>query len=383
MSAGPRRVLLTDPTYKHTLGAARALAAAGFEVDVLGARTSLAAWSRAVRATVGSSRIVPEDRIDELCAVLERGRYDVMLPIGSSSVAFAARHRDAIAALTRVPVVTYDKVVLAMDKHELPRAARDCGVPAPATILADGPEALATAAARLGFPLVMKRRRENEPGATFYARTPAELAARYEEWGRRYGTTPVLQEFVPGVGEGFFALYDRGVLKAAFMHRRVREFPPDGGASCCAESIRAEDLLAAGRRLLDHLEWHGVAMVEFRRDARSGGLQLMELNPKFWGSLDLAIASGVDFPVLAARMALGEEVGPPHAYRVGQRFHWLLGGAELQHVTARPAALGPVLADCLDGRVAGNLRLADPLPTAWLAAYDVWMLWRRARASLG
>jgi predicted ATP-grasp superfamily ATP-dependent carboligase len=51
------------------------------------------------------------------------------------------------------------------------------------------------------------------------------------------------------------------------MHRRVREWPPTGGASAAAESVpHAPALEHAGTRLLDALEWHGVAMVEFKGD---------------------------------------------------------------------------------------------------------------------
>jgi predicted ATP-grasp superfamily ATP-dependent carboligase len=89
------------------------------------------------------------------------------------------------------------------------------------------------------------------------------------------------------------------------MHRRLRETPPSGGPSSCAVSIFENDLKSAGIKLLDHLQWHGVAMAEFKRDAKSSQLYLLEINPKFWGSLDLALDSGVDFPALAARVALG------------------------------------------------------------------------------
>jgi len=39
-------------------------------------------------------------------------------------------------------------------------------------------------------------------------------------------------------------------------------------------------------------------MVEFRVDARDGTAKLMEVNPRFWGSLQLSILSGADFPYL-------------------------------------------------------------------------------------
>ena len=91
----------------------------------------------------------------------------------------------------------------------------------------------------------------------------------------------VLQEYIPGHGCGLFATYQNGACKRVFMHRRVREYPATGGVSSCAESFYDARLEFYGTRMLDALHWHGVAMVEFRRDARDGEYKLMEINPKF------------------------------------------------------------------------------------------------------
>ena len=88
------------------------------------------------------------------------------------------------------------------------------------------------------------------------------------------------------------------------MHRRIRERLVMGGPSTCAESVYDSKLLDYGLRVLKNLKWHGVAMVEFKKDSIDGEFKLMEINPKFWGSLDLAIASGVDFPYLLYNMTI-------------------------------------------------------------------------------
>lgn len=41
-------------------------------------------------------------------------------------------------------------------------------------------------------------------------------------------------------------------------------------------------------------------MVEWKVDLRDGRPKLMEINPRFWGSLELAVRSGVNFPSLYA-----------------------------------------------------------------------------------
>src|SRR5207245_8993362 len=134
-------------------------------------------------------------------------------------------------------------------------------------------------------------------------RVPASAAARRGLSALPVAAFPVLlQRWVEGIGEGFFALRWGGRTVAMFAHRRLREKPPVGGVSVYRESIPLDDaLVGPGLRLLDALDWQGVAMVECKRDLISGRHVIMEVNGRFWGSLQLAIDAGVDFPSLLVR----------------------------------------------------------------------------------
>ncbi len=66
-------------------------------------------------------------------------------------------------------------------------------------------------------------------------------------------------------------------------------------------------MLADAARRLEHLNWQGVAMLEYRWDPASDRLYLMEMNARFWGSLHLALYAGVDFPRLLLDASHGHE----------------------------------------------------------------------------
>jgi predicted ATP-grasp superfamily ATP-dependent carboligase len=122
-------------------------------------------------------------------------------------------------------------------------------------------------------------------------------------------------------------------VRACFVHRRLRDYPVRGGPSTLRESVRHPQIEELGIRLLRSLQWYGVAMVEFKVDPRDNQPKLMELNPRFWGSLALAIHAGVDFPYLLYKMAMGEEFDPVLDYEVGVRCRWLLPGDILHFLT--------------------------------------------------
>jgi predicted ATP-grasp superfamily ATP-dependent carboligase len=129
---------------------------------------------------------------------------------------------------------------------------------------------------------------------------------------------------------GLFACYDRGYPVALFSHKRLREKPPSGGVSVLCESAPLNpDAVEYASRLLGKLEWHGVAMVEFKQDDRDGTLKLMEINGRFWGSLQLAIDAGVDFPAIAVSIAAGAHPEPVTSYPLGIRNRWFLGDLDV------------------------------------------------------
>ena len=133
------------------------------------------------------------------------------------------------------------------------------------------------------------------------------------------------QEYIPGQGYGFYALFDRGTPKAFFMLKRINEVPFTGGPSSLRESVYEEKLKEYGLKILKELQWHGVAMVEFRKDKRDNCFKFIEINPRIWGSLTLSIKAGIDFPYLLVKMAQSKEIEDSFDYRVGTKCRWLFG----------------------------------------------------------
>ena len=130
------------------------------------------------------------------------------------------------------------------------------------------------------------------------------------------------QELVPGHGVGVEVLYDKGQLIWYFSHERLHEGTGRNGlgsGSTYRRSVRPKpELLRDAKSLLDSLQWHGLAMVEFKY-SDDGRYWLMEINPRLWGSLALAIDAGVDFPYGLLRLATGQAVPPQPKYKLNYR----------------------------------------------------------------
>ena len=69
-------------------------------------------------------------------------------------------------------------------------------------------------------------------------------------------------------------------------------------------------------------------MVEFKMDRDTDTYRLMEVNGRFWGSLQLAVDSGVGFPSLLVKKVAGEEIQPVLRYTTGVRTRWFWGDVD-------------------------------------------------------
>jgi predicted ATP-grasp superfamily ATP-dependent carboligase len=329
------RILVTDGNNRAALAITRSLGRAGHQVIVGATRhPSLASSSKYCR-----ERLIypsPRERADEFIACLlgaiKERKIDVLLPVSDVTTIPVCEQKKLLEAHCRVPFADPDAVKLAADKARLFKLAEELGVAVPRTHLLDAPRSTSTLAAELRFPVVIKPSRSRIQCANNWISTAVQYANDQAELERILGELsplayPVLlQERIIGPGEGVFACYNRGVPIAFFGHRRLREKPPSGGVSVLRESVAVSPVARDfSERLLGRLNWHGVAMVEYKHDLRDDTPKLMEINGRFWGSLQLAIDAGVDFPRLLVEAAVNEQVEPIRSYRVGTRTRWLLG----------------------------------------------------------
>jgi predicted ATP-grasp superfamily ATP-dependent carboligase len=237
--------------------------------------------------------------------------------------------------LIYLPLTTVKRLQKARNKAHILQMAESMGIPVPKTWYINRLSQLDDLKKVLPYPVVIKPRDSSGALGIGYPDNPKELLQQYLIIHRRF-PFPLIQERIPRKGTGYGAsfLFDENTrVKASFVHKRLREYPVTGGASTLRVSVRHDEIRDMGCALLKSLGWFGVAMVEFKVDPRDGAPKLMEINPRFWGSLSLAIHSGVNFPHLLFKMAARERFDPVDTYRLGVKCRWLLPGDILHFLT--------------------------------------------------
>lgn len=342
------RVLILDALQRSALAVTRSLGTKSIVVFTADeSSTALAGMSRfSIQYFIyPSPRLNPEQFIETLSDIVKHQGIDILMPMTELTTQLLLLHQDAFPNV-KIPFPDISIVDSLADKYQLMQMAESLDVPIPQTWYVSDPKNLPCKLVDLPYPLVLK------PGKSWIFHQgqwrraavrivkDAETAKAVLNSNWAFKAYPfMLQQCVEGEGAGIFAIYDQGKPLAFFAHRRLREKPPSGGVSVLSESAPIDPVLAApAQKLLDHVGWHGVAMVEYKV-APDGTPYLMEINTRFWGSLQLAVDAGVDFPYMLYQLACGEKPEIVMGYKTGIKLRWLLGDLDNLYLTLRDRSL--------------------------------------------
>jgi carbamoyl-phosphate synthase large subunit len=227
-----------------------------------------------------------------VAALARERRIDVVIPTVDEELVVLAQAVPAFAADGILVMVSSPEALTAtLDKHQLVTAAAET-VPCPRTELLDGQLELDG----WELPLIVKPRSGRGGIGVALIEDAAALDA-YPHDGNW-----IVQELLPGEEYSVDVLIaGTGEVLAAVPRLRMKV---DSGVAVTARTVHDEELerLAGAAALATGLR--GPANVQLRRD-RSGRPRLLEINPRFPGTLAITIAAGVDLPWLALNDLLG------------------------------------------------------------------------------
>jgi predicted ATP-grasp superfamily ATP-dependent carboligase/thymidylate kinase len=377
-AGGPRRrhhatVLVTDASRGSAVSIIRSLGRRGMHVIAADSASRSPGFSSTYaggRLRYPSPAESPEAVVDVLLAAARERRVDLIVPVTDETVVPLAAARERFEGVCRLAVPSEEALAASRDKMATVELAGELGIPVPGTELVATVEDALRAAPALGWPVVLKPRfsrvvrdgRAIERYSVSYAENEDGLAERMRAFAGRCDV--LLQEYCGGEAHGVELLAHEGRTLAAFQHRRLREVPITGGASSFREGVALDPaLFDQATRLLAALGWTGLAMVEFK--VGETGPKLMELNGRIWGSLPLAVKSGMDFPAGLVDVCLGtlpaEDEPPNTSYSPGVRSRdlglevvWI--GSTLRRARRYPFIPAPRRRDAL----AAALRLLYP-----------------------
>jgi len=370
VNRGPR-VLVTDAEHRSVLAACRGLAAAGYRVTTVAeGRFALGHWSRfsEERITFAGPELDPTGYVERLSLVLRRGEYDMVMPGTELSLLPISERRDLIEPYARLGLPPHEVVLRALDKPLLQSKAAAVGLAPPRSVICSNAEEALAAARELTFPLVVKPARS----VTWTARQIRQHKARVVEDGSllksavaEVGVPLTLQEYVCGTTiVSCAAVRVDGRLLGLTLARYTRTYPQQAGMAALATTIPPpQPLTQQVEELLGLIGWCGIFELELLElgENRFGAI---DLNPRPFGWMALAVEAGANLPALWCDHVLGRRSVSPDGARIGIRYRWEDGDLRNALAQLRRGRLRAAAAVLRPRRrmVHAHFRIDDPAP---------------------
>jgi len=274
--------------------------------------------------------IEPEKYFESVCKALKKTGAKVLLP-GHEDVGIFCKHKDRLPEGVCLAIPEVNNYNIAEDKFSVVEIARQIGCPTAETHQIFNKKQLEEKAETINYPLIVKARAGNSAKGVRIAKNKKDLLTEFDELVDTFelhkDRWPILQELLPGEAVGVCVVYDHGKCVASFAEKYLRcKNPNRFGTSTLRKVFENEELINHAISIMDKLNWHGIAHLDFIAD-KDGVFKLIEINPRLWGALSLAICSGIDFPYVWYLLALGKKYSDSQFNIKLMKSRWIVGDA--------------------------------------------------------
>ena len=247
--------------------------------------------------------------LEKVKSIIREQHIDAVIPMSDFSSMFLSKHKKELCQIVRYVLPNIDVFEKGYDKNSLMELCAKRGYPHPRTIN-DVKDLDSIDNNNLIFPLLIKPNHTCGGRGMTLSRNVDELKSKFYGVESKYGPCH-LQEYIPQGGaqvEVQLYINEKKELVDSSVIYKYRWFPVNGGSSCCATSVKNEEVVNMCYRLLNDIGWVGFADFDLIEDPRDGKLKVMELNPRVPACVKAAIESGIDWP----NIILNEYMGIPH-----------------------------------------------------------------------
>jgi len=278
--------------------------------------------------------------IDDIINLCAQGTYDIILPFVNTSYYAISKYAEKLSEYARFMVPSFDQFTLANDKFNATQFCQKIGIQTPKIFSSYQDNDINAISKILKYPVVIKAKSGvGIAKGLRFANNSDELKKFYDqinsfqaENGSENYDSPLIQEYIPGFVHDACSLAHNGKIINVLTQKRHVMYPIYGGVGAVNITTHDPELDKLARKLLEALEWNGPAQIEFKFDPRDKQYKFIEMNPKLWGTLDLSIKVGMNFPKMIRNILLEEDVEKNIKYPSGVRYKFMFPTATLAYL---------------------------------------------------
>ncbi len=333
------KVLVTNAQQRKTLSVTRSLGKKGLDVigcEITGLNPTRFSKYCGDFCKCPDPALLPDEYVSFLLDRITRDSCDTLFPMDDDSMDLVISHQERFDNICKLALPSKESFLLALNKDKTVAIAQKAGAICPETVFIDDIDSLPSKIASMKFPLVIKPVNSSGSRGIRIVQDEKTFFDTYAEIHSMY-PFPMVQEYIGGNEKvDVCLLYNKkSELRACFIQKELRHFPIGIGPSTVQESIYFPELKEIALKIMEGLPWVGVVELEFMIDRANDRIVFMEINPRFWASVEMAVLAGVDFPDLYYKVAVTGDCEEVFTYREGVRARWLFPGDILHFLSSK------------------------------------------------
>lgn len=323
-----KRVLILNGYTRNSLAITRSLGKLNYRIDLFSKKEYSEKEDRKNRkfASKYVHRVILFEKgrkFESLIQTLEQGKYDYLFAGGTADSLYISKNKRELDKYVKVVSEEYDKMLRVHDKTNSNAELKSIGIPVPETFEVKSLESLKSELPPFDPPYVLKF-------ADSYASKGLEVFEGdkkdlYSHFLSKYPgqDLPIIQQKIEGelLDSTCFAV--NGAPIGILCQKRILSAWIKGGGGVINQTISNSEITEYTRKILKHFDWNGHLEIDWIYNKKKDKVYFLEMNPKYWGTTQLTIEAGFDFPLWSIKLLDGHDFKCAHEYKVGLTYRWV------------------------------------------------------------
>jgi predicted ATP-grasp superfamily ATP-dependent carboligase len=305
--------------------------------------------------------------MEAIKAAIIKTNASIVLPVDEPTILLLSRYGKSISDLATItPIPEFESFLIAKNKWLLAQWLKKNKFSCPPTMLLENSPDFYIKLNAMSFPVLLKPTESAGGIGIILFETALALKKDTEKIEKR--EEYIIQSVIKGYAIICNVLCIKGEIIAHTIQKSTINgaipYSPARGNSFIKDKATLELIT----QITYKLEWTGVVNFDLYYDCDKKEITVLEMNPRFWGSLMGSLAAGINFPLLCCLCAKQTEI-PKTDY---QDITYINGTPALR-ILMKSIRNGTFLRKDREKFVFGFI-LNDPLPN--IALYSKSLLWR-------
>lgn len=244
--------------------------------------------------------------LDEVIRLIKNQEIDIIFPASEEGFKFVSKYRDKLSNFCRVVALpSHEALHTAFDKWSLHQFLKKHNIPVPETVLL---KEIEPTTSKFNYPVLLKP--IDGYGGENIHKFDTLSKASFQAILNNSSQTYIVQEYIQGYDIGCNVLCQKGQVLAYTIQQLLGL---EGGFAPKIDKLKFvhdSAVIELVTKTMSLLQWNGVANLDLRYDSKTGLLNVLEINPRFWQSLMGSLSVGVNFPYLLYLLSSGVSFDP-------------------------------------------------------------------------